>query len=224
MTLSASLSVPLRMLIAVGLYLQLAGVCFIPDGSRYATITNIALFAPALMAVAFFRRSWPPFSRKAFVVLVALCAWVAFVAVFNEGGVGTPWRWLRLLLYVGLYVLAIGLVMQSRNLWRFLLMAVVVTAGIFAWLSLNQALLIDDRGFGFRAFRLDSWAGHEMADFENPIVSALYFGVVATVALFCHCAKRVEPGYCPWLHLSVQRHIAISPIRGESGLVSWLRL
>lgn len=190
MTLSASLSVPLRMLIAVGLYLQLAGVCFIPDGSRYATITNIALFAPALMAVAFFRRSWPPFSRKAFVLLVALSVWVAFVAVFNEGSVGTPWRWLRLLLYVGLYVLAIGLVMQSRNLWRFLLMAVVVTAGIFAWLSLNQALLIDDRGFGFRAFRLDSWSGHEMADFENPIVSALYFGVVATVALFLSLREK----------------------------------
>ncbi|AWM60275.1 O-antigen ligase domain-containing protein [Stutzerimonas stutzeri] len=191
MTPPWSLPASLRVLLAIGLYLQLAGVCFIPDGSRYATITNIALFAPALVALVFFRQSWPSFNRKALGLLVALCVWVALVAVFNEGSVGTPWRWLRLLLYIGLYVLAIGLVMQDRTLWRILLRAVVCTAGIFAWLSLFQALFVDDRGFGFREFRLDSWGGHEMADFKNPIVSALYFGVIAIMAL---CLSMREKG------------------------------
>ncbi|GCA54335.1 MAG: polymerase [Gammaproteobacteria bacterium HGW-Gammaproteobacteria-9] len=181
----------LRVLLSIGLYLQLAGICFIPDGSRYATITNLTLFAPALVALVFFRQSWPSLNKAAFGVLVALCVWVALVAVFNEGSVGAPWRWLRLLVYVVLYVLAVGVVMQNKTLWRVLLLAVVCTAGLFAWLSLFQALLIDDRGFGFRSFRLDSWAGHKMADFENPIVSALYFGVVAVIAL---CLSLREKG------------------------------
>lgn len=191
MSLPWSFPEPLRVLLALGLYLQLAGVCFIADGSRYATITNITLFAPALVALVFFRQCWPPFNKAAFGALMALCAWVAFVALFNEGSVGKPWRWLRLLLYVGLYVVAIGLVMQSKTLWRALLLSVVSTAAVFAWLSLFQALFIDNRGFGFREFRLDSWAGHEMADFENPIVSALYFGVIAIMAL---CLSLREKG------------------------------
>jgi putative inorganic carbon (HCO3(-)) transporter len=191
MILRCPLPAPLRLLLAIGLYLQLAGICFIFDGSRYATITNLTLFAPALVALVFFRQSWPPFNKTAFGVLLALCMWVALVAVFNEGSVGTPWRWLRLLLYVCLYVVAIGLVMQSKALWRVLLFAVVCTAGVFAWLSLFQALFIDNRGFGFRQFRLDSWAGHKMADFGNPIVSALYFGVVAVMAL---CLSLREKG------------------------------
>jgi hypothetical protein len=181
----------LRVVLAMGLYLQLAGLCFIPDGSRYATITNITLFVPALVALVFFRQSWPPFNKTAVGVWGALFAWVAFVAVFNEGSVGAPWRWLRLLLYVGLYAVAIGLVMQSETLWRVLLLAVVCTAGVFAWLSLFQALFVDNQGFGFREFRLDSWAGHKMADFKNPIVSALYFGVVAIIAL---CLSLREKG------------------------------
>ncbi|MCQ4281325.1 O-antigen ligase domain-containing protein [Pseudomonas stutzeri] len=183
MSLSRSFPESLRALLALGLYLQLAGICFIADGSRYATITNLTLFAPALVALFFYRRLLPSFDKTALSVLMALCAWVAFVAVFNEGSVGAPWKWLRLLLNAGLYVLAIALVMQNKTLWRVLLLAVVYTAAFFAWLSLFQALLIDNLGFGFRAFRLDSWAGHKVADFENPIVSALYFGVVAIVAL-----------------------------------------
>ncbi|PNG12352.1 polymerase [Stutzerimonas stutzeri] len=191
MTLHRSLPVSLRVMLSIGLYLQLAGICFIPDGSRYATITNLTLFAPALVALVFFRQSWPSLNKTAFSVLIALCVWVAFVAVFNEGSAGAPWKWLRLVLYVGLYALAIGLVMQSKALWRVLLLVVVCTAALFAWLSLFQALLVDDRGFAFRAFRLDSWAGHKLADFANPIVSALYFGVVAIMAL---CLSLREKG------------------------------
>lgn len=59
MSLPWSFPEPLRVLLALGLYLQLAGVCFIADGSRYATITNITLFAPALVALVFFRQCWP---------------------------------------------------------------------------------------------------------------------------------------------------------------------
>ena len=199
MSLPWSFPEPLRVLLALGLYLQLAGVCFIADGSRYATITNITLFAPH-SSRSFSLGSAGPFNKAAFGALMALCAWVAFVALFNEGSVGKPWRWLRLLLYVGLYVVAIGLVMQSKTLWRALLLSVVSTAAVFAWLSLFQALFIDNRGFGFREFRLDSWAGHEMADFENPIVSALYFGVIAIMALCLSLREKVGSSYCPYSH------------------------
>ncbi|MGE6660539.1 O-antigen ligase family protein [Pseudomonas sp. NPDC077408] len=183
--MSSSWSFPayLRVLLAIGLYLQLAGICFIADGSRYATITNLTLFLPALAALVLFRHCLPQFNRAAFGLLMALCMWVAIVALFNEGSIGEPWRWLRLILYVGLYVVAIAFVMQNKNLWRGLLVAVVCTAAVFAWLSLFQAIFIDQRGLGFRDFRLDSWSGYDMADFDNPIVAALYFGVIAIVAI-----------------------------------------
>jgi O-antigen ligase len=80
--------------------------------------------------------------------------------------------------------------MQNRELWRCLLLAVVCTAAIFAWLSLFQALYVEQRGVGFRSFRLDSWGGSEVADFKNPIVSALYYGVVTIVALYLSLHER----------------------------------
>ncbi|MCF6781800.1 O-antigen ligase family protein [Stutzerimonas stutzeri] len=192
---SLRVSVYLRGLIALGLYLQLAGVCFISDGSRYATITNISLFATALVTLFLYRVPWR-LSKRAVCALAALCVWVIVVAVFNKGSVGQPWRWIRLVLYVWLYIYAISLVMQDRQLWRGLLLAVVCTASIFAWLSLFQALYVEQRGFGFRSFRLDSWGGHNMADFRNPIVSALYFGVMAIIALYLFL---YESGWRKWL-------------------------
>ncbi|MCY1394146.1 hypothetical protein D9M71_90610 [compost metagenome] len=181
---------------ALGLFLQLAGLCFVPDGSRYTTIANLSLFLPALLSLPLFR-PWTQWSRSSILWLLALLFWVLGVALLNEGSEGGAVRWLRVTLYAWLYVSAISVVMQDRVLWNRLLGAVVLVCGLFAALSLVQALFIEERGWTFRAFRLASWGGHEMADFRNPIVSALYFGMLLLVAL--HLASR-SAGVLRWLY------------------------
>ena len=168
--------------IALGLFLQLAGLCFVVDGSRYATIVNLSLFLPTLLSLPLFR-SWTQWSLSSTLWLIALLCWVLGVALFNSGSEDGPVHWLRVTLFAWLYVSAVSVVMQDRMLWVRTLGAIALICAIFAGLSLVQALFIDELGWAFRSFRLASWGGHEMADFHNPIISALYFGVAMLVAL-----------------------------------------
>lgn len=184
--------------LALGLFLQLTGLCFISDGSRYTTIVNLMLLLPALLAVVVLWSridSWP---RPLHIVLLGLLGWVLIVALLNEGSDDGTLRWLRVTLYAWLYLQAISLVMQDRRLWQRLLVAVVLVAGVFAWGSLVQALYIEQRGWEYRAFRLFAWHRKGLADFGNPIVSALYFGVVALVA--AHLVVKAS-GLVRWLCL-----------------------
>lgn len=185
--------------LALGLFLQLAGLCFITDGSRYTAIVNLMLFLPALFAVVLLWSRIDSWQRPLHIVLLGLLGWVLIVALFNEGSDGDLLRWLRVTLYAWLYLKAISLVMQERRLWQWLLVAVVLTAGVFAWGSLVQALYIEQRGWGYRAFRLFAWHRNGLADFGNPIVSALYFGVGALVA--AHLVAKVS-GVLRWLCLT----------------------
>lgn len=185
--------------LALGLFLQLTGMCFITDGSRYTAIVNLMLFLPALLAVVLL---WPwidSWQRPLHLVLLALLGWVLIVALLNPGSDEGVLRWLRVTLYAWLYLKAISLVMQDRRLWQWLLLAVVLVAGAFAWGSLVQALYIDQRGLAYRAFRLFAWQHNGLADFSNPIVSALYFGVVALLA--AHLVAKVS-GVVRWLCLT----------------------
>lgn len=168
--------------LALGLFLQLAGLCFITDGSRYTTMVNIMLFFPALLSVVLLWSEIETWQRQLNLLLFGLLSWVLIVALFNEGSEGEVLRWLRVTLYAWLYLKAIGLVMQNRLLWQRLLLAVVLVAGVFAWGSLVQALYVDQRGLEYRAFRLFEMGRDGLADFGNPIVSALYFGMVALIA------------------------------------------
>lgn len=184
--------------LALGLFLQLAGLCFITDGSRYTAIVNLMLFLPALFALVLL---WPridSWQRPLHAVLLGLLGWVLIVALFNEGSDGGALRWLRVTLYAWLYLKAISLVMQERRLWQWLLVAVVLVAGVFAWGSLVQALYIEQLGWEYRAFRLFAWHRKGLADFGNPIVSALYFGVGALLA--AHLVVKMS-GFIRWLCL-----------------------
>lgn len=184
--------------LALGLFLQLAGLCFITDGSRYTTIVNLMLFLPALLAVALLWSRIDSWQRPLNVLLLGLLGWVLIVALFNNGSEDGTLRWLRVTLYAWLYLQAIGLVMQDRRLWQRLLVAVVLVAGVFAWGSLVQALYVEQRGLEYRAFRLFAWHRNGLADFSNPIVAALYFGVGALVA--AHLVVRTS-GLVRWLCL-----------------------
>jgi hypothetical protein len=122
---------------------------------------------------------------------------VLIVALFNEGSEGEQLSWLRVTLYAWLYLKAISLVMQNRQLWQQLLVAVVLVAGLSAWASLVQALIIEQHGLGYRAFRLSDWGWHGLADFDNPIVSALYFGICALIAAHLVMrARGITRGLC----------------------------
>ncbi|MDP3816324.1 O-antigen ligase [Pseudomonas sp.] len=184
--------------LALGLFLQLAGLCFITDGSRYTTIVNLMLFLPALLAVVLSWSRIDSWQRPLCMALLALLAWVLIVALFNEGSEDGRLRWLRVTLYAWLYLMAISLVMQNRRVWQWLLVAVVLVAGLCAWGSLVQALYVEQHGLEYRAFRIFTWGWRGLADFGNPIVAALYFGVGALVAAHLVVSAR---GIIRWLCL-----------------------
>lgn len=198
MNLRSKLSPFFKYWLAVGLFLQLAGLCFISDGSRYTAIVNLMLFLPALLAVVLLWPRMDSWQQPLHIALLGLLGWVLVVALLNEGSDEVALRWLRVTLYAWLYLKAISLVMQNRWLWQWLLLAVVLAAGVFAWGSVVQALYIEQRGLEYRAFRLFAWHRGELADFGNPIVSALYFGVCALVA--AHFVFKVS-GVVRWLSL-----------------------
>lgn len=182
--------------LALGLFVQVAGLCLVTDGSRYTTLVNLLLFLPALLAaLTLWSRinPWPPLPSLA---LGALLLWVLAVAVLNPDSVGDLKRWLRVTLYAWLYLLAITLVMQNERLWRWLLNAVVLVAAICAWGSLIQTYYLDQQSMGYREFRVSAWGWRGLADFNNTIMASLYYGVLLLVSLFqlLHSSSRVARG------------------------------
>lgn len=182
--------------LALGLLVQLAGLCLVTDGSRYTTLVNLLLFLPALLAALILWRRINPWPSLPSLALGALLLWVLAVAVLNPGSVGDLKRWLRVTLYAWLYLLAITLVMQDERLWRWLLGAVVLVAAICAWGSLIQTYYVDQQGMGYREFRIFAWGWRGLADFNNTIMASLYYSVVLLTVLFLllHSNSRIARG------------------------------
>lgn len=167
----------------VGVFVLLAGLALVEDGSRYATQVNLLLFLPAVLLVVL-ASDWSALRRQPATWLVlALLGWVVGSVLLNPGGEINQGRWLKICLQILVFLLLIP-ILQRKDHWldRALLCAVIV-AMLCAWLSLYQNYWVLDYPLAYREHRLESSGLTGLADFGNPILAALFYAAMALLAL-----------------------------------------
>ncbi|AJE20201.1 O-antigen polymerase protein [Azotobacter chroococcum NCIMB 8003] len=172
--------------LGTGLFVQLAGLVFNNDGSRYATQVYLLLFVPALfllLARCFSPDTWRQWPAR---ILLALSAWVLLSGWLNPGAAEDPGHWFKIVGLVLIYVFAVASLVGQPCLFRRLLVAAVAMAALFAWLTLYYQFGVLDKPLDYQQIRFTGrlselgWKG--FADLDHPIVAGLYYGVFAVLA------------------------------------------
>lgn len=176
--------VAILLVMALGVFVQLAGLLFNADGSRYATQLYLLLFIPSLLYWLSQRLSITFLHQVPGWFLLALVGWVLFTAGVNEGTAKGVGYWAKIVLLLLLYIFAIAtLVREERTFTRGLLAACLVVA-LFAWLTLYYQYAVLGRPLEYpeiRDFRLYQLGWNGLADLDHPVVAGLYYGVFAVM-------------------------------------------
>ncbi|MWV13148.1 O-antigen ligase domain-containing protein [Pseudomonas sp. R-28-1W-6] len=181
---------------SIGLFVQLAGVLFNNDDSRYATQLYLLLFLPALLLLLKERlafglwRQWPVY------FFVVLAVWVVLVGGVHPGSEKSFWHWLKVVTLLGLYLYAVARLAWQPQRFGWVLAGAVVVAALFAWLTLYYQFGVLERSLDYavlRRQRLETMGWNGLADLQHPIVAGLYYGVFAVLLtwLFVHWRMSV---------------------------------
>lgn len=176
--------------VALGLFIQLAGLCLITDGSRYANNVYLGLFLPSLVLSVFAVRDLPIWRQASTWIFLSVLGWAVVVAVFHPGTVGSLGRWLKVFALIALYVAAVAHLVGQERLFNLVLTGFVAVAAVCAWGSIFNSLDFNDLAKSIRGLRLSNWGWLGLADFKNPIVSAFYYGVALSIAVFLGISSR----------------------------------
>lgn len=177
---------PVLLVMAVGLFLQLAGLLFNNDGSRYATQLYLLLFAPALGLLVSQRFAVGLWRQAPGIILLVLFAWVLLIAGGHPGASKTMGYWSKVVLLVMLYVFAVATLVRRERVFVGVVLVASIIAVVFAWLTLCYQYGVLGRPLTYpevRLFRLSELGWREFADLDHPIVAGLYYGVFT--ALLC---------------------------------------
>ncbi|WP_407362850.1 O-antigen ligase domain-containing protein [Pseudomonas luteola] len=166
--------------VALGMFTQLAGLCLIADGSRYATLVNLLLFLPVLLSLCLVQ-AYKLIPRDIGTLFIAVMfVWVLGSGYLNPGSAEYGIKWFKVLLQISFYLIAIAMLVHKEQYFESVINTFVVVAVLFAAASLIMNF-ISHENLGYRAFRIYKLGWQGLADFNNPIVSALYY----SVALIC---------------------------------------
>lgn len=201
------------MVLALGLFVQLTGLLFNSDGSRYATQTYLLLFVPALVLFLWQRLSLHTWSQVPGVFFLCLLAWVLLSGLLNPGSSNGAVYWLKIALLILLYVFAVACLVRHKRAFTWLLVAVTATAVVFAWLTLYYQFGVLDKPVSYRALRYArlhelGWRG--LADLKNPIIAGLYYGVFAVLLTYLLVGFKVRAWQAALL------------VMGMSGLLAYI--
>ena len=167
----------------LGVFVLLAGLALVEDGSRYATQINLLLFLPGTLLVVM-ASDWAVQVRQpASWLALALLLWALGSALLNPGGDINIGRWLKLCLQLLVFLLLIPILLRKPQWFDRALIAAVIIAMLCAWLSLYQNYWVQGHSLAYRAHRLDASGLAGVADFGNPILAALFYAALALLAL-----------------------------------------
>ncbi|MEK8079565.1 O-antigen ligase family protein [Pseudomonas sp. XK-1] len=202
MRLTQRLTVPSAMLpkawflvLVLGLFVQLTGLLFNSDGSRYATQTYLLLFVPALILLFWQRLSLHTWRQVPGVLFLCLLAWVLASSLFNPGSNNDADYWLKIVLLILLYVFAVASLVSHKRAFTGLLVAVVTLVAVFAWLTIYYQFVVLDKPLGYavlRHARLYELGWRGLADLKNPIIAGLYYGVFAVLLTYLLVGFKVR--------------------------------
>lgn len=181
---SASWRAVLLVVMSVGLFVQLAGLLFNSDGSRYATQSYLLLFLPALVLLMSGSQVMTIFRQPAAWILLTLMAWVLLVAGLHEGSDKSVMVWAKVLLLVLLYVYAVASLVHSGRKLTYVIGLALGVVSAFAWWTLIYQYGVLEHPYSYpeaRQFRLHELGWRGLADLDHPIVAGLYYGVFGVV-------------------------------------------
>ncbi|WP_437882698.1 O-antigen ligase family protein [Pseudomonas sp. LRF_L74] len=173
-------------LLAVGFFTLLSGFLFNNDGSRHATQLHALLFLPALLLLINERLACHLWRQLCAYLLLALIGWTIVRGTLGSDADHPGLYWLRIGLFILLYVFAIYHLQRMRLLNRIVLASIMLSA-LFAWLTLYNQFVILDKPLAYEAIRDNGrlaalgWKG--FADFSHPIVAGLYYGFFSLLLL-----------------------------------------
>lgn len=177
---------PILLVMALGLFVQLAGLLFNADGSRYATQLYLLLFVPTLGLLLSQRFALALWRQASGIILLVLFGWVLLMAGVHQGASETMGYWAKVVLLVLLYVFAVATLVRRERLFFGVVLAAVLVVAVFAWLTLYYQYGVLGRPLSYpevRRFRLFELGWRGFADLNHPIVAGLYYGVFTV--LFC---------------------------------------
>jgi len=183
-------------LLGVGLFIQLAGLTFNNDGSRYATQVYLALLLPSLVILVWLRGAVDFWKQLPAVLLLLLMGWALLVAGLYEGSGKDFGYWLTVTLLLLLYVFAVATLVYSEQRFTWVVIAAVGVTALFAWLTLYYQFGVLDRSLEYSKIRWArlrelGWNGY--ADLDHPIIAGLYYGVFATLLIWLFVRFKVNP-------------------------------
>lgn len=183
-------------ILGLGLFVQLSGLLYNNDGSRYATQTYLLLFLPSLVLLLWRRLALDIWRQMPGVVFLSLLAWVLLTGSTNDGSQSEPAHWLKIIVLILLYVFAVASLVRHESAFTWLLVAVVAMAAVFAWLTLYYQFDVLDKPLEYKALRYRGrlselgWRG--LADLNHPIIAGLYYGVFAVLLTYLFVGLKVS--------------------------------
>lgn len=191
----AKLSSACPTLLMVGLIVQISGLLFNNDGSQYATQIHWLLFAPALFLLLSERLALPLWRQPSSIILLALLGFVALSGALRTDAAHSIGYWLKIALFILLYIFAIAHLVQLKRIERVLLTTATIAA-CFAWLTLIHQFLILDKPLSYDAIRNSGrlfelgWNG--FADLDHPIIAGLYYGLFSLLLLHAVVEEELQ--------------------------------
>lgn len=183
-------------ILALGLFVQLTGLLFNNDGSRYATQMYLLLFVPVLLLLLWRRLSLDTWRQVPGLLLLGLLAWVVLSSLLNTGSAKDPAYWLKIVGLIVLYVFAVASLARHQKAFNGLLIAVVVLAALFAWLTLYYQFVILEKPVEYKelrfAGRLSELGWRGLADLKHPVIAGLYYGVFAVLLTYLFVGLKVR--------------------------------
>ncbi|MDA7088498.1 O-antigen ligase family protein [Pseudomonas sp. SA3-5] len=179
-------------ILGLGLFVQVSGLLFNSDGSRYATQTYLLLFVPTLVLFLWRRLAVDTWRQTPGLILLCLLAWVLLTGSVNAGSSHGPAYWLKIDALILLYVFAVASLARHERAFTWLLVAVVVTAAVFAWLTLYYQFGVLEKLPEYRAVRLQELGWRGLADLDNAIIAGLYYGVFAVLLTYLYVGLKVR--------------------------------
>ncbi|MBU1437781.1 MAG: O-antigen ligase family protein [Gammaproteobacteria bacterium] len=183
-------------ILALGLFVQFAGLLFNNDGSRYATQIYLVLFVPALILLLWRRLSLETWRQAPGFILLSLLAWVVLSSLFNSGAAKDPAYWVKIVLLILLYVFVVASLVSHQDNFNKLLVVIVAVGAFFAWWTLYYQFGVLDKPLDYKEIRytgrLSELGWNGLADLKHPVVAGLYYGVFAVLLSYLFVGLKVR--------------------------------
>ncbi|WP_242454897.1 O-antigen ligase family protein [Pseudomonas sp. MS19] len=196
----------LYFLLGIGVFVQLSGLVFNNDNSRYATQLNLLLFLPSLLVLFVSVLSKVFWLQRSMLLISALFGWVLVYSLVNNAAGDNFLHWFKNVFYILLYLSVIGFLVFDERRFCCVLASSSLVVAVAAILTLYYQFLVLNHPLDYesarwhRLFQL-GWRG--FADLDHPIYAGLYYGVFSIVLTWFYLNFKLKHWQCVFLFVGL---------------------